>query len=403
MKYTFSKEADKKIEKDMKFIVKSIKEKIPSVISIILTGGFSRGEGPVRKIKGKWIPYNDYDIQVLAKEKLSKERVDDIATEISKKLGYGGIEEIFYPFKKENQKFIESFYIDLKCDSPGDLKKLLPRIRNYELKNNSVILWGRDLRNLIPDYPLDKIPLSEGAKFLLDRMSQMIEYYSTKGSYDKEVLTYFIQQAYAACCTSLLLLNKKYQIGYNKSMKILKENYKKDFPELYGKIPDLHLKIEQFIKWKTNPKKLPNQNVEEEWFIAQNNILEVSKYFFSKFLGKKIQTLEELSYAILNMRRKFYSPYIKEIVKTKIGFNFEIFDFILLPASSLLLKYKYYKRLKILGINKPSVLLGKSPDLIIFSSLVYLIGAIDEEVVDISLLKKGKKILMNIYPCKGEN
>ncbi len=39
MQYTISKEADKKIQKDMEFIVKAVREKIPGTISIILTGG----------------------------------------------------------------------------------------------------------------------------------------------------------------------------------------------------------------------------------------------------------------------------------------------------------------------------------------------------------------------------
>ena len=403
MKYTISKQADKKINSDMKKIVREIEKRIPSAISIILTGGFARGEGPVKKVGEKFIPYNDYDIQVVAGKKISKEKIDEIATDISKKLGYGGIKEIFYPFKKENQKMGNNFYVDLKCDTPDDLKKLLPRIRTYELKNDSIILWGKDLRNLIPDYSLKQIPLSEGAKLLLDRMSQLVEYYSTEGKYNDEFLTYLIQQAYASCCTALLLLNKKYRLGYGKSMKILKENYKQDFSELYEKIPGLHLKIEEFIKWRIDPKKLPNKNVKEEWFIVRKNILEVSKYFFSKFLGKRIQNASKLSDAILNMQEKFYGPYIQNMIKIKLGFDIGILKMGALPFVSLFLKYKYYKRLKIFGINKPSVLFGKSPDLVIFSSLIFLISCIDKKEINENLLKKGQGLLKTVYPSGGKN
>ncbi|MBT3464837.1 hypothetical protein HN451_07625, partial [archaeon] len=225
MKYTKSEFADKKIEKDMELICEEIKKRVPNVISIILSGGFARGCGPV-KIEGDEIfPYNDYDIQIISELKIDKDKIDNISSDISRKLGYKGIVN-FYPFKKEEQKAKDNFYIDLKCDTPEDLKKFLPRIRNYELKNDSMILYGKDLRNLIPDYKLDEMPLSEGGKFLLDRMSQMIEYYSTVGKHDDDFLTYIIQQAYTACCTALLMLSKKYQVGYVKSMKILKETYK---------------------------------------------------------------------------------------------------------------------------------------------------------------------------------
>jgi len=400
MKYTISKEADKKIEEDMRIICDELKRRIPNVLSIILSGGFSRGEGPVKIEKNKMYPYNDYDIQVICNFKLDKEEIDKIATEISEKLGYKGI-AIFYPFKKEQQKMKDNFYIDLKCDMPKDLKKLLPRIRTYELKNHSLLLFGEDYRNLIPGYNLKDIPLSEGAKLLLDRMSQMVEYYSTTGKYEKEFLTYIIQQAYAACCTALLLLSGRYQIGYKKAMEIFKENYEKDFPELYEKIPDLHKKIEKFVLWKINPKKLP-KNVEEEWFIAKNNILEVSKYFFSKFLNKKILSLDDLSKSILGMGKKFYMPFLNGKLEKDFGIKNKIISLLIWPSVPFIFKHKYYNRLSSFGIRKPSLFFARSPDLVIFGSVPFIIGSIDKSNVNMELLKQGKELLNTVYPTKGE-
>jgi hypothetical protein len=400
MKYTVSPAGDKKVESDMKIICREILSKIKEVETIILTGGFSRGEGPVKIVKGKALPYNDYDIQVISNVKYSKEEVDKIATGISKELGYKGIAN-FYPFKKEEQKMKDNFYIDLKCDTSEELNKLLPRIRTVELKNNSMILYGKDIRNLIPDYKIKNIPLSEGAKLLLDRMSQMIEYYSLEKKYEKEFLTYVIQQAYAACCTSLLLLSKRYEIGYKKTMEILKKTYRQDFPELHKKLPDLDKKIEQFINWKINPKKLPNENVQDEWFEAKKNILEVSKYFFGKFLNRKIETIEELSLAIFNMRKEFYLPYLKEMVKKRIGIG--LGAGFLLPFVSMTMRKNYNKRLKEMKINFRAKKRFISPDLIIFSSLIYLIDSIGKEKTDKEMLNKGKDLLREVYPTKGEN
>jgi len=399
MKYTVSEQADKKIQKDMDIIVKEL-GKIPGVLSIVLTGGFSRGEGPVKKVDGEFYPYNDYDIQVIAKKGLSKAEVDRISIEISNKLGYKGI-GYFYNFKKEEQRFDDNFYIDLKWDKVSDLRKMLPRIRNYELRNKSMLLWGRDLRGLIPWFSLKEVPLSDAAKLLLDRMSQMIEYYSVEEKHDKEFLSYVIQQAYTACCTSLLMLVGKYEIGYGKAMEIFRESYKEDFRELWEKIPDLHLKIESYVNWKKNPVKLPYKDIKKEWFIAKKNILEVSKYFFSKFLNKEIKNVDEFSKSILSMGENFYGPYLKLLIKKRIKVNLNYRFF--LPIVYFLMKYKYYKRLRVMGINKLGVLFGKPPDLVIFASLVYLISSLNEEGVDIRELKKGKKLLSRVYPVKGEN
>lgn len=400
MKYTISKKANEKIEKDMELICEEIKKSIPDTISIILTGGFSRGEGPVKLINKKYYPYNDYDIQVISKTKLSKEDSDRLSIEISKKLGYKGIIN-FYPFKKEEQKLQENFYIDLKVDTPNDLKKLLPRIRTIELKKYSYILFGEDVRDLIPEYKLEEMPLSEGAKLLLDRMSQMIEYFSKEDKHDKEFLTYIIQQAYAAICTSLLLVSGKYEIGYKNSMLIFKKNYKTDFPELFKVIPSLDKKIEEFIKWKIDPKKLPNKDVVKEWFIARDSILEVSKYFFNNFLKKEINNITDLSKNILEMRKDFYMPYLKEIIKKKSGINFSNISVIFLPILTLIMKYKYYKRLKSLGITYKRLFFNSSPDLIIFASLIYLITGIENN--ESENIEKSRILLKKVYPVKSEN
>lgn len=395
MNFTISKKADKKISQDMEVIIREIRKTIPGVLSIILTGAFSRGEGPFKIEKNKIYLYNDYDIQVVTNKDIEKENIDRISTLISEILGYKGIKN-FYPFKKENQKMKENFYIDLKVDSVKNLRRMLNRIRTIELRNYSRILYGKDLRNLIPDYKIRNIPKTEGAKLLLDRMSQMIEYYSTENKHDKEFLCYIIQQAYAAICTSLLLISGKYEIGYLKSMKIFKESYKRDFPELYEKIKNLDKKIEEYTLWKINPRKLP-KNLEEEWFIAKNNLIEVAKYFFSR--NKKIENIEQLSQTILTM--KFHNPYIKEMIKNKIGINSEILTNLALPFADLYLKLKYFIRLQ--GKGKISIFYNRSPDLIIFSSMPFLLESISKNRINKEYLLKGKEILSRVYDTKGRD
>ena len=397
--YTVSDEADKKIQSDMDFVVSEIRKRDPEVISIILTGGFSRGEGPV-KIDGKKIlPYNDYDIQIVSKKKFSKENADKISVEISKELGYRGIEN-FYPFKKEEQRIDNNFYIDLKWDTINDLKGLLPRIRNYELRNDSKVIYGKDVRKVIPNFSLKDMPLSEGAKLLLDRMSQLIEYYSSENNYEQECLSYFIQQAYVAACTSLLLLSGKYKIGYKTSMEILLDTYEQDFPELFREIPDLHHKIRDYVNWKIEPKKPTIKNVKEEWFIVKENMLKVSKYFFSKFLDRRINNVGDLSNSILGMGEKFYLPYINDIVRSKIGFSFDIVSRSLVPFVKLILIRKYKERLMEIESRKKDIGF-KSPDLIIFGALPFIVDSIKRDGIDRVSLWRGKRILNEIYPMKG--
>ena len=57
-----------------------------------------------------------------------------------------------------------------------------------------------------------------------------------------------------------------------------------------------------------------------------------------------------------------------------------------------------------MNINKRASLFStKSPDLIIFSSLIPLISSISEGGVDKKILMKAKEKLSRVYPVKGTN
>ncbi len=172
---------------------------------------------------------------------------------------------------------------------------------------------------------------------------------------------------------------------------------------MYKKKPNLHKKIEEFINWKKDPKKLPNNNVEEEWFIARDNILEVSRYFFSRFLKKKIDNDEDLARAVLSMGERFYTPYLRIILNSKL-FGLGLFHKLFLPGVSFSLNKKYNQRLNEMKISKRVSSMGKSPDLFIFSSLIYFISSIEKENrINKEKLNKGARILKRVYPVKGKN
>ncbi len=394
MKFTQNKQINEKIKSQLNTICKEILNSV-NAKSIILAGSFGYGEGPVKIKNNKIYPFNDYDIYVITKNKISPEKIDEIASNSVSKLNLKGI-KYFYNFKKEEQTLEKNFYVDLKCLTIKQLKKLPPRLRFYKFNELTQTLYGQDLKNLAPKFDLNEIPLSEPAKLLLDRMSQLVEYYSIEKKYNKDFLTYIIQQAYTACLTSLLILSKNYKPKYSENNKIFLETYKKDFPDLYKKLPDLHFKINKYVKWKLNPQKSPYNSIEEEFRVCTKNIYEVSKYFFSKFLNKKIETLNDLSNAILKMSYTFYSPYLKYQFKIKPNLTY--------PTLNLFLKHKYSQRIKIWNKKHRKVYFNKyPPDSYIFASVPYLLLSVSEKEVNEILLNKGASILKKVYPVKSKN
>ena len=79
-KYTaYGKKVDEYVQKN--YFDKIIKSFVADCnpLSIILFGGFGKGEGSVQIIKGKPIPFNDFDLYVVTDKNLTDEELDKIS------------------------------------------------------------------------------------------------------------------------------------------------------------------------------------------------------------------------------------------------------------------------------------------------------------------------------------
>ena len=399
MKYTqLSAEVNNKVQEHLDVVKEEILKAIPNTISIILYGGFGRGEGSVKVVGKDVMPANDYDIYVITKKRVDDEILDGIAKTVAKRLGKKGIE--FHSFSKE-QTIKDSFYLDLKCLTTDQLRKLFPMIRYYELRNSTTIIYGEDVRKLIPDYHVNDIPLAEGIRILLNRMTHLVEYLSLEGKHDEEVLAYFCAKAYIDSCTALLILSRKYVPYYRERAEIFSKNYKEDFPELYKKFPDLDKKILKYTKWKLNFNGLPEKDVMKFWYESRQSIFEVTKYYIGKCLNIEINDEEDLSRAIRAIGGVYYTPYLKIFLKDKFGISYGAS--LMRPCLNLYFKFLYFLRLKEKKIYSRIFLNLNAPDLLIFSALPYIIFALNSNGVDNLKLKKGIDILNKVYPVKGKS
>ena len=55
-------------------------------ISIILFGGFGKGEGSIQAINGKPAPFNDFDFYIVTEKKLSDENLNEISMNAAKEV-----------------------------------------------------------------------------------------------------------------------------------------------------------------------------------------------------------------------------------------------------------------------------------------------------------------------------
>ena len=168
-KYTIYNQpwVDQQIQEHLNLAKEKIRQKLNNLVSIILVGGFGRGEGSVKLEEQKMIPVNDYDIYVILDKDLKvKESVkQELIEEIEKEIGTSG----FSLYEKSEK----SFYFDIRFLNLYQLPNLPPFIKYYEMKHASCVLFGQDVRNLIPDYHSKDLPISEGLRFMLNRLSSI--------------------------------------------------------------------------------------------------------------------------------------------------------------------------------------------------------------------------------------
>lgn len=400
-KYCFNSKGDDQVQAQMDLANSIVLERIKGVKSIMLYGGFGRGEGSGRFIDGKFFPANDYDVYVITEERIEDEYIEEVAREVAAKWDKKGITlEVF----DKNQTLGDNFYYDFKCLTVDQLKTLFPMLRYYELKNSSTIVWGEDLRYLIPDYKIEEIPGAEGARVLLNRMTHMVEYMSLDGKHDPEMLKYFVAKAYIDACTALLILSKKYVPTYFGRMQVFKETFKTDFPELYQKIPYFSDRVVEATSWKLDLDRGVSLSDLEYWHQARKDMYEVSKYFFSKFTGKEILDVDDLSDVIRGMKKEYYEPYGYWLLKLR-GFDNKTIPKFMRMSLPYYFKYKYFLRVRDqVKKNYFKMLYSSSgPDLVIFSAMPYVLFSLKEDSVDKEMLFKGKEVLSSVYPVKGED
>jgi hypothetical protein len=201
MKYTTSKQADERVERDLTIIKEIILKEIHP-ISIIFFGGFGHGEGGFKKIKGKITPLNDYDLYLITKKKVDGATLERLGQVCSKAIGRGGLEivENFEQTYDEN-KF---FHVDLHCIPYKNLSKAYPTQRSFDLKTSSVIYGDKEITKKIPNVKISK---SDSIRLLFNK----IDHFSIAEGNAEKIKSIYAIKGFIDLCSALLIFEGKYQ------------------------------------------------------------------------------------------------------------------------------------------------------------------------------------------------
>jgi len=250
------KKVDETVAADLKHIIERVTART-HIHSIILGGGFGRGEGSVLISQGRIQAVNDYDLFVI----ISDDDKTDFRSMENNIVGEIGIR-----------------LLDLIPIKYFNLTTLPPTQFNYDLKYGGRHLWGENLIDLIPQYKEGYVDPESGKTLLLNRLICAIEAYSEK--FEQQCMTtegkfFLVNQTgkvVSACVEALLIKRGKYHHSYQERRDI----FKAEFPQE----KDLQKLNERATEFKLRPSTLIDFDAIEYWKKAIHEYGKViSEYF----------------------------------------------------------------------------------------------------------------------------
>jgi len=400
---------DSLIDKYMQIIIQEVKNKIDSdnLISIVLIGGFARREGSVLIMNNQLKLMNDFDIFIITKTPL-KIDLKQLSLECLKKCNINSN----FSFKQSTGTM--QFYIDFRNLTLGELEKIPPFIKYFEIRNSAKTIYGKDVLDNIPDYKVSDIPLEEGLRHILNRASLLLEYsvpsYEKIGQQEKETAVFFIGKCYLSIAEALLLYSGEFISSYKKRAHILNKTLKEKFPDLLNTIPDLQEKIEFHTALKLRPS-LENIDIKKLWFETRGDVINVLAYYLNLLYHVKMQVNDKSLFAkeLEKILKKFLlKEYLAFYLKSKKLRINKMFFPLLNKGAQFYLNFLFLKEFsKIHGKPHYRVLFSTiDPAIKLYSALIPCLFAISpNNQINESLCLEASKRIKRVFPVSipGKN
>ena len=382
---------DQTIDQHMEIIVEEVRKAVVNVDSIILAGGFGRGEGTVRRSpNGKYLPMNDYDLYILSDTFVPY----DVHRNLSERL----IEKIGIPAEP---KFIRTSRLGL----------LIPDMFTFDLKSASRVIWGKDLRNRILIEKND-VPLGAGLNTLFIETIALIESfepeYLTKGIPQDKIprLSYISSKVFVEICNAFSLLGNFYDSYIENRSKLFCVHYDSSFPQLSKLLPDLPEKVTYHTDRKLKSVDFNVEDMKERWLDARNALTYCLWYFACTVLHKPFDTNKNFPRFLYKNRRRlasfYFEPYVRYAFRRT---HVPPASFLLRVATPVTHVYENYRYMRNCYKDFGRVCLApllqfESPLIRIYVVSAFLLDSIDETGnVDAVVLKDALHLLSSLYPC----
>tara|TARA_B100000745_G_scaffold299835_1_gene251694 strand:- start:460 stop:1605 length:1146 start_codon:yes stop_codon:yes gene_type:complete len=253
-----------RISSDLDLITQIILNKFTNIESIVLAGGFGRGEGSVLIVDNDIQPINDYDIYIITKN--NSEIVD--------------LEDLRNSFLKR----VQIRQVDIELIQAKKLKYLKPTMANYDLKYASYVFYGnKKILESIPLIDSSKLSLREGRTPLLLYLISILQAYP--GEKDSQItdnekfwIYQQISKSILGWSSALLILHGKYHSSY-----IERENF---FKQTFNNKVWCEL-VQKATQFKVSPFLDIKEDLYSLWYLNKQEHMKVLMLFLSQYYNKQ--------------------------------------------------------------------------------------------------------------------
>jgi len=225
MNHDFPAEHDSQpIEAMIAGIADLVSQNLPGIRCLILGGSFGRDEGSTILINGVEKPFKDFDFFAVIRNSAVTSAIGIRDTIIRDAYEIIGTE----PYSEEEPS-PGRFRITLEIIPEGTLAHLPNDISNAELKLASRVVWGEDVRKIIP-IDIGSIPAVSGLRAVLNKFIGMMEQWGPWIEQEQEIpstmaftIRYHAAKIILDTAAAILLQLHQWVPGYKARLEVIRE------------------------------------------------------------------------------------------------------------------------------------------------------------------------------------
>ena len=295
-----------------------------SITSIILSGGFGRGEGSVIVTpQNQVLPLSDFDVYVVTDDAFSKTNVPKLQ---------GEIDRAFKQVIGWDTAYDQYFDATPSIICTSDLRRLTSNISHFEMKHASRVLAGSDLRRLIPVQACD-VSAADGALTMFHRMIYLMHSLEclrtppdSSELYLRAYVNYQSTKALVEICSALCLVDRIIVPSYEQRAREFENSKGRAITTVLGRHPELVGQINEAVRRKLYSTKLYEDDTVALWKQAYQTVKATFPDFLELWAGQpqNPDLLEENADQYLHalssiLDHRLLAPYVQSYVRRMTG------------------------------------------------------------------------------------